>query len=78
MEPRIGSPGYIVKSPEQLCILLKSYRAGAQLTLRKKRAELSDFVIQVGRSKLAGKMNVDNSRAKSKSTIFGQFWPRKR
>jgi hypothetical protein len=48
---------------------LKSYRAGAQLALRKKRAELSDFVIQVGRSKLAGKMNVDNSGAKPKSTI---------
>jgi uncharacterized protein involved in outer membrane biogenesis len=48
---------------------LKSYRAGAQLTLRKKRAELSDFVIQVGRSKLAGKMNVDTSGAIPKSTI---------
>jgi uncharacterized protein involved in outer membrane biogenesis len=48
---------------------LKSYRSAAQLTLQKKRADLSDFIIQVGRSKLSGKMTVDNSGAKTKSTI---------
>jgi uncharacterized protein involved in outer membrane biogenesis len=48
---------------------LKSYRSGAQLTLKKKQAELSDFEVQVGRSKLVGKMTVDNSGKKSKSTI---------
>lgn len=48
---------------------LKSYRTGAQLTLKKKQADLSDFEVQVGRSKLVGKMTVDNSGKKSKSTI---------
>jgi uncharacterized protein involved in outer membrane biogenesis len=48
---------------------IKSYRAGAQLTLQKKRAELSDFIVQVGQSKLTGKMTVDNSGAVLKSNI---------
>ena len=48
---------------------LKSYRSGAQLTLKKKQADLSDFEVRVGRSKLVGKMTVDNSGKKSKSTI---------
>jgi uncharacterized protein involved in outer membrane biogenesis len=48
---------------------LKSYRAGAQLTLRKKKADLSDFVVQVGQSKLSGKMTVDNSAPVLKSNI---------
>jgi uncharacterized protein involved in outer membrane biogenesis len=48
---------------------LKSYRTGAQLTLQKKRADLSDFEVQVGRSKLVGKMTVDNSAEKPKSYI---------
>ena len=48
---------------------LQSYRVGAQLTLQKQRAELSDFVLQVGQSKLVGKMNVDKSGGRPKSTI---------
>jgi uncharacterized protein involved in outer membrane biogenesis len=48
---------------------LKSYRSAAKLTLQKKRADLSDFQIQVGKSKLAGKMTVDISGAKPKSAI---------
>ena len=48
---------------------LKSYRAGAQLTLQKKRADLSDFIVQVGKSKLSGKMTVDNSGTVLKSNI---------
>lgn len=48
---------------------LKSYRTGAQLTLQKKRADLSDFEVQVGRSKMVGKMTIDNSGKKSKSSI---------
>jgi uncharacterized protein involved in outer membrane biogenesis len=48
---------------------LKSYRAGAQLNLRKKRADFSKLNIQVGQSKLAGKMTIDNSGALPKSTV---------
>ncbi|MBW2335668.1 MAG: AsmA family protein [Deltaproteobacteria bacterium] len=48
---------------------LKSYRAGAQLTLQKNRAELSDFVIQVGKSKLVGKMTVNKSGVRSEAVI---------
>ncbi|MDJ0817557.1 MAG: AsmA family protein [Desulfobacterales bacterium] len=48
---------------------LKSYRSAAQLTLKEKHAELSNFEVQVGQTKLAGKMTVDNSGAKSKSKI---------
>ncbi len=40
---------------------LKSYRASAQLSLQKNRADLSDFTIQIGQSKLVGKMTVDKS-----------------
>jgi uncharacterized protein involved in outer membrane biogenesis len=48
---------------------LKSYKTAAQLTLQRKRADLSGFKVQVGRSKLSGKMTVDKSGAKTKSTI---------
>jgi uncharacterized protein involved in outer membrane biogenesis len=48
---------------------LKSYRAGAQLSLQKNRAELSDFVIQVGKSKLVGKMTVNKSGARPEAVI---------
>ena len=48
---------------------LKSYRAEAHLNLRKKRADFSELNIQVGQSKLAGKMTIDNSGAIPKSTI---------
>ena len=48
---------------------LRSYRASARLSLQKNRADLSDFVIQVGKSKLAGKMTVKKSGARSKAVI---------
>ena len=48
---------------------LKSYRACAQLTLQKNRAELSDFVIQVGKSKLVGKMTVNKSGVRPEAVI---------
>ena len=48
---------------------LKSYRAGAQLSLQKSRADLSDFVIQVGQSKLVGKMTVNKSGARPQALI---------
>jgi len=48
---------------------LKSYRAAAQLTLQQKLADLSKFSIQVGQSKLTGKMTVDSSGAVLKSKI---------
>jgi uncharacterized protein involved in outer membrane biogenesis len=48
---------------------LKSYRSTAKLTLEKKRANLSDFQIQVGQSRLLGKMTVDISGAKSKAVL---------
>jgi uncharacterized protein involved in outer membrane biogenesis len=48
---------------------LKSYRAGAQLSLQKSRADLSDFVIRVGKSKLVGKMTVNKSGARTEALI---------
>jgi AsmA family protein len=48
---------------------LKSYRSTAKFILKEKRAELSDFQIRIGKSKLVGKMTVDNSGTKSKSII---------
>jgi len=43
---------------------LKSYKAGAQLAMRRDRIELTDLVLQVGKSKLTGKMTADRSGAK--------------
>ncbi|OEU48183.1 MAG: hypothetical protein BA861_01125 [Desulfobacterales bacterium S3730MH5] len=48
---------------------LKSYKTGALLTMRHKRVDLSDLVIQVGKSKLFGKMAIDNTGSRPKSTI---------
>jgi len=48
---------------------LKSYKIGALLTMKDKRVDLSDFVIQVGKSKLVGKMVIDNTGSRPKSTI---------
>jgi len=48
---------------------LKSYRAGTQLMIQRKRIDLTNFEIQVGESKLAGKMMVDTSGKRPKSTI---------
>ncbi len=43
---------------------LKSYKAAAQLTIRRDRMDLSDLLIQVGESKLTGKMTADHSGGK--------------
>lgn len=48
---------------------LKSYQIEAQLALQNKRADISNFELQVGQSKLSGKMNVDSYGARTKSTI---------
>ena len=48
---------------------LKSYKTDAMLTMRNKRVDLSDLVVQVGESKLAGKMAIDNTGSRPKSTI---------
>ena len=43
---------------------LKSYSASAQLTLRGDKQDFSDFVIQVGESKLTGKLTADFSKTR--------------
>ena len=43
---------------------LKSYKAAAQLAVRRDRIDLSDLLIQVGESKLTGKMTADRSGGK--------------
>jgi uncharacterized protein involved in outer membrane biogenesis len=43
---------------------LKTYTASAQLTVRETRQDLSDFVIQVGKSKLTGKLTADFSKTR--------------
>ena len=48
---------------------LKSYKTAAQLSIRKDRADLSDLIIQVGKSKLTGKMTADLSEAKPEIVI---------
>jgi uncharacterized protein involved in outer membrane biogenesis len=48
---------------------LKIYRAGGQLSLRKNRIDLSELSIQVGKSRLAGKMTVDNSGTKPMASV---------
>ncbi len=48
---------------------LRSYRTGALLTIRKDRIDLSDFEIKVGKSELVGKMVIDKSGLRPKSTI---------
>lgn len=44
---------------------LKAYSGGGTLLLQKDRADLTDFVIQVGQSKLHGDMNIDKSGSRS-------------
>jgi len=48
---------------------LKSYKAAAQLTMRRDRLDLSDLVLQVGNSKLTGKMIADLSGGKPEVAI---------
>jgi len=43
---------------------LKSYTAAAQLALQRDRLELSNLVLQVGKSKLTGKMTADRTKGK--------------
>jgi uncharacterized protein involved in outer membrane biogenesis len=43
---------------------LKSYKAASELSMRRNRIELTDFVIQVGKSQLTGMMTADKSGSK--------------
>ena len=43
---------------------LKSYKAAAQLAVHRDRLDLSDLVLQVGKSKLTGKLTADRSGGK--------------
>ena len=43
---------------------LKSYKAAAELSMRRERVELTDFEIQVGKSQLTGMMTADKSGGK--------------
>jgi len=43
---------------------LKSYKAAAQLSLQRDRLDLSNLILQVGKSKLTGKMTADRSGGK--------------
>ena len=43
---------------------LKSYKAAAQLSLQRDRLDLSNLILQVGKSKLNGKMTADRSKGK--------------
>jgi uncharacterized protein involved in outer membrane biogenesis len=48
---------------------LKAYKAAAQLSLQRDRLELSNLILQVGKSKLTGKMTADRSGGKPQVTI---------
>jgi len=48
---------------------LKSYKAAAQLVVRRDRIDLSDLLIQVSESKLTGKMTADRSGGKPDVSI---------
>jgi len=48
---------------------LKSYKAGAQLAVRRDRIDLTDLILQVGKSKLTGKMTADRSGSKPEVAI---------
>jgi len=48
---------------------IHSYRATADLTLRKKMADFSNLSLQIGESRLDGTMSVDTTRSKLKSAI---------
>jgi uncharacterized protein involved in outer membrane biogenesis len=43
---------------------LKSYKAAAQLAMRRDRIDLTDLILQVGKSKLTGKLTADRSGGK--------------
>jgi hypothetical protein len=43
---------------------VKSYKAAAQLAMRRDRVDLTDLILQVGKSKLTGKMTTDSSGGK--------------
>jgi uncharacterized protein involved in outer membrane biogenesis len=48
---------------------LKSYKAAAELSMRRDRIELTDFAIQVGKSQLTGMMTADKSGSKPEVTV---------
>ena len=48
---------------------LKSYKVAAQLAMRRDRLDLSDLILQVGQSKLTGKMTADRSGDKPNVAI---------
>ena len=48
---------------------LKSYKAAARLAVRRGRIDLSDLLIQIGESKLTGKMTADRSGGKPEVAI---------
>lgn len=48
---------------------LKAYKTAARLSLRRDRAELSELIIQIGKSQLTGKMTADRTGAKPAVTI---------
>ena len=48
---------------------LKSYKAAAELSMRRERIELTDFLIQVGNSQLTGKMTAEKSGGKREVTL---------
>jgi uncharacterized protein involved in outer membrane biogenesis len=48
---------------------LKAYEAAAQLSLERDRLELSNLILQVGKSKLTGKMTADRSGGKPQVAI---------
>ena len=48
---------------------LKAYKAAAQLSLQRDRLELSNLILQVGKSKLTGKMTAESSGGKPQVAI---------
>jgi uncharacterized protein involved in outer membrane biogenesis len=48
---------------------VKSYKAAAQLAMRRDRVDLTDLILQVGKSKLTGKMTTDRSGGKPEVAI---------
>jgi len=48
---------------------LKSYKAAAQLAMRRDRIDLTDLILQVGKSKLTGKLTADRSGGKPQVAI---------
>ncbi|MGD8703320.1 MAG: AsmA family protein [Desulfosarcina sp.] len=48
---------------------LKSYKAAAELSIRREKIELTDFAIKVGKSQLTGMMTADKSGSKPDVTV---------